>query len=383
MHRVALRVIHFVPYFPPDRIGGVGAFAAQLHTGLRERGVESTVVTRGRGPCGPGVHRIAVSRIGWFLGTLRWTRRAVACDVVHCQSGEALPIMLALRLWPGRRPRVLATFHSDTRQIARANRPYRLAGRRFGPSPAGRLLGEAAALLHHWVDRAALALADAINTVARASAIDLLGTERGARTPVIYNGVGPAPTGDDESSIEILYSGVAAHHKRVLALPFLLRAVRRECPDARLRIAGFAPESAPELVALFEELGLADAVDFVGRREPATLAADLRAARVAVIPSAYEGLPYALLEALRAGTPVVATRVSGHPEAIDDRENGFLVPVDDPDALAARCIEILRDPELARHLGAAGRARIAERFDLEHQIDAYLDTYRTLAGEHA
>ena len=140
---------------------------------------------------------------------------------------------------------------------------------------------------------------------------------------------------------------------------------------------------APVLVALFAELGLTEAVDFVGRREPAALAADIRAARVAVIPSAYEGLPYALLEALRTGTPVVATRVSGHPEAIDDGENGFLVPVDDPDALAARCIEILQDPELARRLGAAGRARIAERFDLNRQVDAYLETYRTLVGDNA
>ncbi|MEE2678990.1 MAG: glycosyltransferase family 4 protein [Myxococcota bacterium] len=379
---MALRVLHFVPYFPPDRIGGVGAFAAQLHAGLRERGVESTVVTRGQGPDAPGVHRIAASRLGWFLGTLRWTRRAAACDVVHCQSGEALPVMLALRLWPGRRARMLATFHSDTRRIARANRPYRLAGRRFGPAPAERLWGEAGALLHRWVDRAGLALADAINTVARSSALDLLGTERGTSTRVIYNGVGPAPVGEDTAPVEVLYTGVAAHHKRVLVLPFLLQAIRRECPDARLRIAGFPPQDAPVLVALFAELGLTEAVDFVGRREPAALAADFRAARVAVIPSAYEGLPYALLEALRAGTPVVATRVSGHPEAIDDGENGFLVPVDDPDALAARCIEILQDPELARRLGAAGRARIAERFDLNRQVDAYLEIYRTLAGDN-
>ena len=66
---------------------------------------------------------------------------------------------------------------------------------------------------------------------------------------------------------------------------------------------------------------------------------------------------------------------------IDDGVHGCLVPVDDPEALAARCVEILRNPELGRRLGAAGRARVSEQFELERQIDAYLDTYRSLAGE--
>ncbi|MBT37419.1 MAG: hypothetical protein CL938_02595 [Deltaproteobacteria bacterium] len=383
MRPVALRVIHFVPYFPPDRIGGVGAFAAQLHAGLRQRGVESIAVTRGRGPSEPGVHRIAKGRLGWFFGTLAWTRRAAACDVVHCQSGEALPVMLGLRLWAGRRARILATFHSDTRGIARASRPYRLAGRRFGPSTAQGLLGAAIAVLQHAVDRAGLALADAVNTVARSSARDLLGPEHGARAHVIYNGVAPGGDGEDAPPVELIFSGVVAHHKRVLALPFVLRAVRREFPAARLRIAGFREEEAPELLALLREFALLDAVEFVGVQPPDRLAAHLRAAQVALVPSAYEGLPYAILEALREGTPVVATRVSGHPEVIDDGVQGFLVPVDDPEALAARCIEILGDPELGRRLGAAGRVRVEEQFNLERQIDAYLDLYHSLAGENS
>ncbi len=377
---MALRVIHFVPYFPPDRIGGVGAFAAQLHAGLRERGVDSIVVTRGRGPSEPGVHRIATGRVGWFLRTLAWTRRAAARDVVHCQSGEALPAMLGLRLWPGRRARLLATFHVDARGIHRAERPYRLAGRRFGPGALERLRAAALAALHHAADRAGIALADNFNTVARSCAIELLGPTRGAAARVIHNGVRPSEPGPTVAPVEILYTGVASHRKRVLALPFVLQAVRRACPDARLRIAGFGGEDAPDLLALFAELELSDAVELVGAQPPDALAAHLRAARVAVVPSAYEGLPYAILEALREGTPVVATRVSGHPEVIEDGVHGFLVPVDDPEALAARCVEILHEPQLGQRLGAAGRARVEEHFSLERQIDAYLDTYRALAG---
>jgi glycosyltransferase EpsD len=72
--------------------------------------------------------------------------------------------------------------------------------------------------------------------------------------------------------------------------------------------------------------------------------------------------------------------VSGHPEVIEDGRNGFLVDVDQPAALAARCVEILRDPELARRLAEAGRETIARRFGLERQIGEYLDYYETLAN---
>ena len=63
--------MHFVPYYPPERIGGVGLFVSVLHQGLRRRGIESTVVTRGAAPSGDGVRRIARGRWGWFAGTLR------------------------------------------------------------------------------------------------------------------------------------------------------------------------------------------------------------------------------------------------------------------------------------------------------------------------
>jgi glycosyltransferase involved in cell wall biosynthesis len=88
-----------------------------------------------------------------------------------------------------------------------------------------------------------------------------------------------------------------------------------------------------------------------------------------------------IVEALREGTPVVATRVSGHPEVIEDGVSGRLVPPDDPRALAEACVELLRDPEARDRMGEAGRRRVAERFDAERQIDAYVDYYRALSGD--
>jgi glycosyltransferase involved in cell wall biosynthesis len=337
------------------------------------------------------VQRIARTRLGWFLGTLRWARRAAACDVVHCQSGEALPVVLALRLMPRRRARILATFHVSNAGVHAAEAPYRfkglngleeLEGRRFGRPSAARLPGALLARLHRLVDALMVRLADALNTISRATAVDLLGPERGAAARVIYNGVAAPPAAEPEATVapaEIFYAGLASHRKRVNALPFILREVQREIPDARLRIAGFEPGEAPELRALFEELELLAHVEFVGRKVSSELPAYYRAAGVLVVPSAYEGLPYVILEAMQNGTPVVATHVSGHPEVIEDGRNGFLLEVDRPAALAARCVEILRDPELAQRLAKAGRETIARRFGLERQIGEYLDYYETLA----
>ncbi len=380
-----MRIIHFVPYYPPDRIGGVGEFVAALHEGLLRRGHQSLVVTVGRASTS-SVRRIAPTRLGWFLGSLLWVRRAASCDVVHCQAGEALPMVLALRLIPGRRARILATFHLSDARIASAERPYRLNGRRFGPRPIARLRSAIVAWLHGAVDRATLRLADAFNVISRSAAVDLLGPRRAASARVIYNGVAvPAEAADANgvAPVELLFVGVSRHRKRPAALPFVLAAVRREISGARLRIAGFELADEPELRSLFEETGTLAYVDCVGRKTSAELPLYYRAARVLVLPSSEEGLPYVLLEAMAQGAPVVATRVGGHAEAIEDGENGFLVDVDRPEQFAARCVQILRDPQLAESLSRAARETVARRFGLERQIDEYLDYYRELCNAGA
>jgi glycosyltransferase involved in cell wall biosynthesis len=378
----AVRILHLVPYYPPARIGGVGEVARSLHEGLLARGHASLVLTRGRGS-EPTVRRIAASRLGWFLASALWARHAAGFDIVHCHSGEALPLLLALCLFRRRRARLLVTLHVSAARMARAERPFRLAGRHFGSPRPGRALRLG---LHRIADRLAVRLADAVSTGARATAEELVGPERAGRLEVIPNGVA-LPAGEEGAAsappVDLLYAGVAGLRKRVAALPFVLRRVRERVAGARLRIAGFEPGEAPELAALFRETGTEGAVEWAGRLPRAELAAHYRAARVLVLPSAYEGAPLAVLEAMAEGTPVVATRVGGVPEAVENGRTGFLVPVDDPPAMADRCAEILADPELARRLGEAARARVRERFGLERQLDATLAWYAREADSPA
>ena len=87
-----------------------------------------------------------------------------------------------------------------------------------------------------------------------------------------------------------------------------------------------------------------------------------------------------LLEACRAGVPVVATDVSGHPEVIVDGENGYLAPLDDVDALADRLCALVTDRERAFRMGARARQTFEARFRLETQVVQHLELYSSLVG---
>lgn len=388
--------MHLVGYFPPERLGGVGEFVAALHGGLRDAGHTSLVVTTGAQSSGD-VRRISPRPLGWFLKSALWLRRARDFDVVHCQSGEAVLLLLLLRLdrlapwsWGRKRPRILATFHVHYVGMAAAFKPYRLGDRVFAQGRGPWIYRNVVSWAHRVVDGLTVRLADAVNMISRQSAVDVLGERKAGEAWVIYYGLPrladlPATAGDKDKDgeiepVEILYAGTGGHRKRIAALPYVLEAVRRQVPDARLRILGFTPEAEPEVAQLFEEKGLSAHVDFAGVKTSAELPPYYARADVLVVPSAYEGLPLVILEAMRSGLPVVATRVSGHPEAIVDGENGFLVELDRPDEMAERCIEILSDKGFRRRLGDGARQTFADRFTVDRQVRDYLDLYARLTG---
>ena len=114
------------------------------------------------------------------------------------------------------------------------------------------------------------------------------------------------------------------------------------------------------------DLGVERACRFMGVRED--IADILAAADVVVLPSLSEGFPFVLLEALAMGCPVVASRVNGIPELIEDHKTGLLVPARDPHALMVAIREMLSDPIAAVKMGAEGRAVVRERFTVDHMV---------------
>jgi starch synthase (maltosyl-transferring) len=145
-----------------------------------------------------------------------------------------------------------------------------------------------------------------------------------------------------------------------------------DLPPWRLAIAGRGRQKEP-LQQLANELGIADRVHLLGHRDDVP---DLQAAAdVFVMPSLWEGLPLAILEAMFAGKPVVASAISGIPEAITSGEHGLLVPAGDPGALSAALRELLTDPARRAAFGAAARRRAEAEFTIGHMTDAYERLY--------
>lgn len=156
-----------------------------------------------------------------------------------------------------------------------------------------------------------------------------------------------------------------------------LAQVQQDIPEATLILVGDG-RLRQDLERRARELGLSDRVRFLGTRRDLPLI--YRALDLFVQPSLWEGLPLALLQAMGAGLPVLATRVSGVREVIEDGVNGRLVEPGDPQALARVLLELYRQSELRARLATAAHDTIRENYSLEAMLAPlellYLDLYQ-------
>ena len=159
-----------------------------------------------------------------------------------------------------------------------------------------------------------------------------------------------------------------------------LPAIADANPQAMVVLIG----EGQERKALMEQavaLGVADRVRFTGYLPPAQIPDWLNAADVFVLPSLSEGRPNVILEALACGRPVVATRVGGIPEIVDDGRTGFLVEPQQPDQLAERIGLLLNDRELGRRIGRAGRQSLIDKgLTWDHHVDRLVEIYADALG---
>ena len=189
--------------------------------------------------------------------------------------------------------------------------------------------------------------------------------ERRARRP-------PAAPGD---TLTVVCPARLSYQKGQDVLLKAWRAVHERVPTARLVLAGDGAQRT-QLELLAAELGIADTIEFAGLvGDPRSLFAT---AHGFVLPSRYEGMSNALLEAMAAGMPCVATRVSGSEDLIIEDESGLLVPPEDPAALASALVTILTDHQRASSLGREARARVARWFDQRRVLDASIQLYSSL-----
>jgi len=145
-------------------------------------------------------------------------------------------------------------------------------------------------------------------------------------------------------------------------IPVLLNAfdpVLAKIPEAKLVLIGEG-ELSNDLKTQAQSLGLSRSVLFTGARTDIPDA--LAAMDIFILPSNWEGLPLALLEAMSAGLPTVAARVGGIPEVVIEGQTGLLVPPEDPQALTAAIVRLGQDKNMRHRMGQAGRKRVIEHF---------------------
>lgn len=201
-------------------------------------------------------------------------------------------------------------------------------------------------------------------------------------TRLVPNGVDikrffPAPVdvSTGERPLTVVCVSKMRYEKGIDVLLQAWHLVREQLPEAKLLLVGNGPIQ-PQLTQLAEALNILQSVEFAGLQSD--VPAQFQRGFIATLPSRWEGMPNALLEAMACGSACVATRVSGSEDLIQDGVNGLLVEPDDYQGMAHALLSLLRDPEKAQNYGRAARTTVEQNYTLEQVIDMYGDIYQSL-----
>jgi glycosyltransferase involved in cell wall biosynthesis len=207
----------------------------------------------------------------------------------------------------------------------------------------------------------------------------------------IPNPTSPVPAADrwrpqDCESNQVLFVGRFDRHKGGDLIIEAFKLVVREIPDARLRFVGpdrgcVASDGQTWHIEDFIRDRIPGALDtgrveWLGQQPPAVLAGLRRSGAVTVICSRYENFPYTVLESMATGCPTVAADVGGIPELVQDGVHGLLHRPGDPADIAAKIIELLKDPVRAAELGRQAALTCEQRFYPEVVVRRLIDFYR-------
>lgn len=183
---------------------------------------------------------------------------------------------------------------------------------------------------------------------------------------------------DEATPLRLVYIGRLVREKGLFDALEGMKLARTRGAKARIVVAGSGPEEA-RLRRFAEELELADVVSFRGPvfgEDKIKLLAD---ADALVLASYSEGLPYALLEGMAAGTAVVATRAGAIPDVVVEGVHGLLVPPRDPEAIARAIARLASDRDSLARMSAACRARVTESYSMERLADGLRKLYSEMS----
>jgi glycosyltransferase involved in cell wall biosynthesis len=229
--------------------------------------------------------------------------------------------------------------------------------------------------------RLAMAPAHRVAAVWTAGQGALQGVLPAGRVTLVDNGVAvdDVPQGGEPGSgpPRVLFVGLLTPRKGVLDLLAASRLLRERGVAHELCLLGGTPDEGPAAEAEIRA-ALDEHTRLLGTFPPEEMPARYADADVFCLPSWWEAMPLSVLEAMAAGLPVVATDVGDVARAVLDGVTGRVVPSKDPEALAAALEPLLRDPDLRRAMGSAGRARVTEAFSVAATAHAVSALYAQL-----
>jgi glycosyltransferase involved in cell wall biosynthesis len=367
-------------------LGGAELYVSRLATALDPRRVRPMVIMKSS-PADPALRE--------------WADGLRARDVPVIEVPMRLPFVPfdAIGIW--RRIEALAP------HVVHVNAPGPYDGQTGLLLPIAKAAGARTVVTEHlpmvpplWkraaVKRAAYRALDLAVTMTHANARYLRECQHvpAARVRVVSNGVARSygasaeqgmtrrwALGLRESRMVVVYLGNILAHK---GLRRLIEAIARcsHRDHVHLIVIGTGPDEAA-CRQLASDRGIAARALFLGRRGTDETEELLAAADVLALPSTIEGLPYVVLEAMASRLPVIAGRVYGLPEVVEDGVTGCLVDPMNIDEIAAALDRLAADPPLRRAMGGAGRARFERDFTLERQASTMQSLYETLVHGRA
>lgn len=364
------------------RAGGKEQCVVDLANGLAERGWTPVVISlEGAGPLTSAIRHPQVRfvsmekrkgtdwRVPFLLANaLRRERVAIA----HSHNwGTQLEVALA-----GRLAGVPALVHTQH-------------GLDFG---VGETRGEGRGFIRRWLKRASARAYSAVVAVSEEVRADIR-REWGvheSRLFLIHNGVHVPPSlpdavardegrrrlGIGPSEVAIGTVGIFRPVKNFELLIEAFSTISTTHPEAILLLVGDGP-LREELKAAALRSGAGDRIRFLGLRRDVPQI--LPCLDIYALPSISEGLSISILEAMASALPVVATRVGGNGEAVEDGQTGTLVPSGSPEALAAGLRDLITDADRRHRMGEAGRRRVLSQFTVAHMLSEYERIYGTVA----
>lgn len=181
--------------------------------------------------------------------------------------------------------------------------------------------------------------------------------------------------GISESDKALIFVGKLSKDKGILELTDAFIRVHIDNPGLHLFIIGNGPETLT-LSNIVASCKLRDNIHFIGQLPHDDIANYLSASDILILPSHSEGLPNAVLEAMACSLPVIATRVGGIPEAVEDGKSGILIDVKDVDSLADAINYLIMNNDLAGQMGSYGRRIVESKFTWQRNAEKMIGIYK-------